>query len=45
VPDVFRTSYNLQEAKARRTLQRILRAPARSQVQPAPFDDPAIAAA
>ena len=43
VPDVFRTSYNLQEAKARRTLQRILRASGPVAVQPAPFDDPAIA--
>ena len=43
VPDVFRTSYNLQEAKARRTLQRILRAAGPIAVQPQPFDDPAVA--
>jgi hypothetical protein len=42
VPDVFRSSYSLQEAKAKRTLQRILRATGPIQVQPAPFDDPAI---
>ncbi|MFL5912772.1 MAG: hypothetical protein ACJ768_19675 [Gaiellaceae bacterium] len=43
VPDVFRSSYTLQEAKAKRTLQRILRASGPINVQPAPFDDPAIA--
>jgi hypothetical protein len=42
VPDVFRTSYNLQEAKARRLLQKILRAAGPVQVNPAPFDDPAV---
>lgn len=42
VPDVFRTSYNLQEAKARRQLQRILRASVPPAIAPAPFDDPMV---
>lgn len=41
VPDVFRTSYDLQEAKARRVLSKILRGGERG-IVPDPVDDPAI---
>lgn len=41
VPDVFRTSYDLQEAKARRALSKILRKGERD-ILPDPVDDPAI---
>lgn len=41
VPDVFRTSYDLQEAKARRVLSKILRKGERD-LQPDPVDDPEI---
>jgi hypothetical protein len=44
VPEAFRTSYNLQEAKAKRTLNRIIRQgiePAQP-IQPDPWDDPLV---
>jgi hypothetical protein len=41
VPDIFRVSHDLHDAKARRTLQKILRRGARD-IQPDPFDNPLV---
>ena len=41
-PDVFRLSYDLQEAHARRLLQRILKSPEPKPYQPQPWEDPAV---
>jgi hypothetical protein len=40
VPDVFRRSYDLQEARARRILHQVVKGG--TQVQPMPFDDPQV---
>jgi hypothetical protein len=42
VPDLWRTSYDLHEAKARRNIEAIIRGTASDPVQPAPFDNPMI---